>query len=31
MWELDLAGIKGGVLNESEEPDPDWEPDFETY
>lgn len=31
MWELDLAGIKGGVLNESEEPDRDWEPDFETY
>lgn len=31
MWELDLAGIKGGVLNDSEEPAPDWEPDFETH
>lgn len=31
LWELDLAGIKGQVLNDDEEPDPDWEPDFETY
>lgn len=30
MWELDLAGIKGQTLND-DEPDPDWEPDFETY
>ncbi|MFE7215508.1 hypothetical protein ACFU93_37490 [Streptomyces sp. NPDC057611] len=30
-WELDLAGIKGQILNDDEEPDPDWEPDFETY
>ncbi|MHA4820141.1 hypothetical protein ACXZ65_37985, partial [Streptomyces aculeolatus] len=27
-WELDLAGIGGQILNEDEEPDPDWEPDF---
>lgn len=31
MWELDLAGIKGQTLNDDEEPDPAWEPDFETY
>lgn len=30
-WELDLAEIKAQVLNDDEEPDPDWEPDFETY
>jgi hypothetical protein len=30
-WELDLAGIKGQILNDDEDPDPDWEPDFETY
>ncbi|MGX5397210.1 hypothetical protein ACWLMY_35825 [Streptomyces anulatus] len=30
-WELDLAGIKGQILNDDAEPDPDWEPDFETY
>lgn len=31
MWELDLAGIKGQIPNDDEEPDPDWEPDFEMY
>ncbi|WP_445270414.1 hypothetical protein [Streptomyces sp. DSM 41634] len=30
-WELDLAGIKAQILNDDEEPDPDWEPDFEAY
>lgn len=30
-WELDLAGIGDQVLNDFEEPDPGWEPDFETY
>jgi hypothetical protein len=28
-WELDLAGIKSQILNDDEEPDPDWEPDFD--
>ncbi|MYT80925.1 hypothetical protein YW3DRAFT_07354 [Streptomyces sp. MnatMP-M77] len=31
LRELGLAGIKGQILNDDEEPDPDWEPDFETF
>ncbi|MFJ6355365.1 hypothetical protein ACIQKB_38640 [Streptomyces sp. NPDC092046] len=31
QWELDLAGIKGRMLNDDDKPDLFWEPDFEAH